>query len=169
MSFGKLYNNNQIIFLLIILKSFNFISSFVVLNKINKETRKKFFQCLHVYSFNSMFISSGGAILIAFYFIVNKEIYRLNALEMYTNHVFPFIYIFINLPLWTASYTLDSLLSIYITYERILIVMNKHGFLRTLSVIFKKINSSYIMFYFFSFLYEGLQGFCCPSDHLYNH
>ena len=140
------------------------------MNKINKEKRIKFFQCLNAYAFNSMLISSGGVILISCYFMVIKEIYRLNALEMYENYWFSFIYIFINLPIWTTTYTFDSFLSIYITYERIQMVMNKHGFLRTFSVIFKKKkNSSYIRFNTFYFIFEGLQGFYCPSDHLFNH
>ena len=67
---------------------------------------------------------------------MNKEIYRLNDLEIYSNNFFTSYYIFINLPIWTTFYTFDGLISIYITFERIQIVMNKYGFIRRNSVKF---------------------------------
>ena len=59
------------------------------------------------------------------YFLMNQNIYRLNELEMYVNHNFTFIYIFIYLPIWTTFYSFSGLISIYMTYERIHIVMNR--------------------------------------------
>ena len=68
------------------------------------------------------------------YFLLNHNIYRLNELEMYENDTFTFNYIFINLPIWTTFYSFSGLLSIYMTYERIQIVMNRKSIISRTSV-----------------------------------